>query len=77
MINQKWPQVQKAYSVRCFSKVSASVKYFLLHSTVPHVLSFEIVLCLQFGDFMLIANFSVYAAQKHTDMAEEIMRHIN
>lgn len=77
MISQQWPQVQNAYSVMCFSKVSASIKYFLLHSIVPHILSFEIVLCLQFRFLMPVANFPDYAAQKHTDMPEEIMRHIN
>lgn len=77
MINEEWPQVQNAYSAMCFSKVSASVKYFLLHSTTPHVLNFEIVLWLQFRCLMPVANFSVYAAQKHTHMPEDIMRHIN
>lgn len=77
MINQEWPQVQNAYSFMCFSKVSASIKYFLLHSAVPHVLSFEVVLCQQFRYSLPVANFSVYATQKHTCMPEEIMRHIN
>lgn len=77
MIKEEWPQVHSGYSVTSFSKFSASLKCFLLHSTVPHVINLKVVLCLQFRCLMPVANFAVYAAQKHTDMPEEIMRHIN
>lgn len=70
-------QSNNNYSVTCCSKVSASIKYFLLHSSIPHVSNFKIILCPQFIQFrclMSVANFSVYATQKHTDMHKEEMR---